>query len=40
MEEYYYGKEPNLFIQQQAFRLEQCRKVIAFAEGEGRNAVF
>lgn len=39
-EEYYYGEEPNVFIQQQAFRLEQCRKVIAFAEGEGRNAVF
>lgn len=39
-EEYYYGEEANLFIQQQAFRLEQCKKVIAFAEGEGRNAVF
>ncbi|MCM3273146.1 class I SAM-dependent methyltransferase [Paenibacillus elgii] len=39
-EEYYYGEEPNVFIQQQAFRLEQCRKVIAFAEGEGRNAAF
>ncbi|XOK64770.1 class I SAM-dependent methyltransferase [Paenibacillus elgii] len=39
-EEYYYGEEPNVFIQQQAFRLEQCSKVIAFAEGEGRNAVF
>lgn len=39
-EEYFYGEEPNVFIQQQAFRLEPCRKVIAFAEGEGRNAVF
>ncbi|PUA35292.1 SAM-dependent methyltransferase [Paenibacillus elgii] len=39
-EEYYYGEEPNVFIQQQAFRLEQCHKVIAFAEGEGRNAAF
>ncbi|WP_429841642.1 class I SAM-dependent methyltransferase [Brevibacillus sp. FIR094] len=39
-EEYYYGEEPNVFIQQQAFRLEQDQKVIAFAEGEGRNAVF
>ncbi|WP_188068320.1 class I SAM-dependent methyltransferase [Brevibacillus brevis] len=39
-EEYYYGEEPNLFIQQQAYRLEQGQKVIAFAEGEGRNAVF
>ncbi|WP_103106372.1 class I SAM-dependent methyltransferase [Brevibacillus reuszeri] len=39
-EEYYYGEEPNVFIQQQAFRLEPRQKVIAFAEGEGRNAVF
>ncbi|GIO08845.1 methyltransferase [Brevibacillus reuszeri] len=39
-EEYYYGEEPNVFIQQQAFRLEPSQKVIAFAEGEGRNAVF
>ncbi|MCE5173656.1 class I SAM-dependent methyltransferase [Paenibacillus profundus] len=39
-EEYMYGEEPNAFIQQQAFRLENCQKVIAFAEGEGRNAVF
>lgn len=39
-DEYMYGEEPNVFIQQQAFRLEQCQKVIAFAEGEGRNAVF
>ncbi len=39
-EEYFYGEEPNVFIQQQAFRLEPYRKVIAFAEGEGRNAVF
>ncbi|MFA4132919.1 MULTISPECIES: class I SAM-dependent methyltransferase [unclassified Brevibacillus] len=39
-EEYYYGEEPNVFIQQQAFRFEQSQKVIAFAEGEGRNAIF
>ncbi|MBG9940937.1 class I SAM-dependent methyltransferase [Brevibacillus formosus] len=39
-DEYYYGEEPNVFIQQQAFRFEQSQKVIAFAEGEGRNAVF
>lgn len=39
-EEYMYGEEPNIFIQQQAFRLEKYQKVIAFAEGEGRNAVF
>ncbi|BAH43847.1 conserved hypothetical protein [Brevibacillus brevis NBRC 100599] len=39
-EEYFYGEEPNVFIEQQAYRLEQGQKVIAFAEGEGRNAVF
>lgn len=39
-EEYWYGEKPNLFIQQQAFRLENYQKVIAFAEGEGRNAVY
>ncbi|WGV57315.1 class I SAM-dependent methyltransferase [Brevibacillus brevis] len=39
-EEYYYGEEPNVFIEQQAYRLEHGQKVIAFAEGEGRNAVF
>ncbi|MGM1047254.1 MAG: class I SAM-dependent methyltransferase [Bacillota bacterium] len=39
-EEYMFGEEANVFIQQQAFRLEKCQKVIAFAEGEGRNAVF
>ncbi|WP_312116417.1 class I SAM-dependent methyltransferase [Brevibacillus reuszeri] len=39
-EEYYYGEEANVFIQQQAFRFEQGQKVIAFAEGEGRNAVY
>lgn len=38
--EYMYGEEPNVFIQQHAFRLEKSQKVIAFAEGEGRNAVF
>lgn len=39
-DDYYYGEEANVFIQQQAFRLEACKKIIAFAEGEGRNAVF
>ncbi|HDR7636741.1 SAM-dependent methyltransferase [Bacillus cereus] len=39
-DEYYYGEEPNTFIQEQAFRLANYTKVIAFAEGEGRNAVF
>lgn len=39
-DEYYYGEEPNTFIREQAFRLADNNKVIAFAEGEGRNAVF
>ncbi|MGG4398366.1 class I SAM-dependent methyltransferase [Paenibacillus thiaminolyticus] len=39
-EDYYYGEEANVFIQQQAFRLEAGKKIIALAEGEGRNAVF
>ncbi|PQZ57704.1 SAM-dependent methyltransferase [Bacillus sp. MYb209] len=38
--EYFYGEEPNIFIQEQAFRLVNHNKVIAFAEGEGRNAIF
>ena len=35
-----FGEEPNTFIKEQAFRLANHNKVIAFAEGEGRNAVF
>lgn len=39
-ETYAYGEEPNVFIKEQAKRLEPNQKVIAFAEGEGRNAVY
>jgi 2-polyprenyl-3-methyl-5-hydroxy-6-metoxy-1,4-benzoquinol methylase len=39
-EQYVYGEEPNLFIKNQANRLEKARKVVCFAEGEGRNAVY
>lgn len=39
-DEYFYGEEPNVFIKEQAFRLINHNKVIAFAEGEGRNAIF
>ncbi|MBT2641397.1 class I SAM-dependent methyltransferase [Bacillus sp. ISL-41] len=39
-EQYVYGEEPNLFIKKQADRLEKGRKVVCFAEGEGRNAVY
>ncbi|SFE83753.1 class I SAM-dependent methyltransferase [Alteribacillus iranensis] len=39
-EEYVYGVTPNLFIQEQAHRLTESSTVAAFAEGEGRNAVY
>ncbi|WP_394140499.1 class I SAM-dependent methyltransferase [Cytobacillus oceanisediminis] len=39
-EEYVYGEEPNEFIREQAYRLEGRKRIVAFAEGEGRNAVF
>ena len=39
-EQYVYGEEPNEFIRSQAFRLQVNKKIVAFAEGEGRNAVF
>lgn len=38
-EEFVYGKEPNHFIQEIAPQL-QAGKVLAIAEGEGRNAVY
>ncbi|WP_289355507.1 class I SAM-dependent methyltransferase [Paenibacillus sp. S-12] len=38
--EYYYGEEPNAFIREQAYRLDSHKRIIAFAEGEGRNAVY
>lgn len=39
-DQYVYGEEPNLFIKNQANRLDKGRKVVCFAEGEGRNAVY
>lgn len=39
-EDYMYGEEPNIFIKSYASQLEGLKKVAAFAEGEGRNAVF
>lgn len=39
-EQYVYGKEPNQFIQSKISVLENCHNIVAFAEGEGRNAVF
>lgn len=38
--EYYYGEEPNAFIREQAYRFDSHKRIIAFAEGEGRNAVY
>ncbi|MCM3121889.1 class I SAM-dependent methyltransferase [Mesobacillus sp. AQ2] len=39
-EQYVYGEEPNQFIKEQAHRLGKGSKIVAFAEGEGRNAVY
>lgn len=38
--EYIFGEKPNAFIQEFAYQLEGLKNVAAFAEGEGRNAVF
>lgn len=39
LDEYVYGEQPNAFIAEQAHRFKGER-IVAFAEGEGRNAVF
>ncbi len=39
-EEYVFGEEPNAFIKNNAFHLKGLENVAAFAEGEGRNAVY
>lgn len=39
-EEYVYGEAPNVFIKQQSHLFKQNMKVLAIAEGEGRNAVW
>lgn len=39
-EEYLFGTEPNAFLASQAFRLEPKMKVLAVADGGGRNAVW
>lgn len=38
--EYIYGEQPNTFIKNFAQHLEDYRTVAAYAEGEGRNAVY
>lgn len=39
-EEYVYGEEANLFLQKYSHLIPTSSHVAAFAEGEGRNAVF
>lgn len=39
LNEYAYGEQPNAFIEEQAYRFKGER-IAAFAEGEGRNAVY
>jgi SAM-dependent methyltransferase len=38
--EYIFGTEPNIFLQQQAYRLQASQHVLAVADGEGRNGVW
>lgn len=38
--DYLFGTEPNAFLASQAFRLEPKMKVLAVADGEGRNGVW
>lgn len=39
-DEYVYGEEPNQFVKQQAHLFKQGMRLLAIAEGEGRNAVW
>ncbi|MDR3391041.1 MAG: class I SAM-dependent methyltransferase [Sulfuriferula sp.] len=38
--EFIFGTEPNVFLQQQAYRLTAGQRVLAVADGEGRNGVW
>ncbi|WP_124949507.1 SAM-dependent methyltransferase [Sulfuriferula thiophila] len=38
--EFIFGTEPNVFLTQQAFRLTPGQRVLAVADGEGRNGVW
>ncbi|WP_338451073.1 class I SAM-dependent methyltransferase [Niallia oryzisoli] len=40
MENYVYGKEPNVFLAEMQRKLQIKGRALAIAEGEGRNAVF
>lgn len=37
---FYYGTEPNSFLQEQEARLPRNSRILCLAEGEGRNAVY
>jgi cyclopropane fatty-acyl-phospholipid synthase-like methyltransferase len=39
-DEYFFGLEPNEFLRSQSYRLSPGQKVLAIADGEGRNGVF
>ena len=38
--EFIFGTTPNLFLQQQAYRLTAGQRVLAVADGEGRNGIW
>lgn len=39
-EEYLFGREPNAFLKGETYRFQNGAKVLAIADGEGRNGVF
>jgi len=39
-ETYFYGKEPNTFLVEQAGGLPSASRILCLAEGEGRNVVY
>lgn len=38
--EYFFGQQPNEFLRSQSYRLTPGQKVLALADGEGRNGVW
>ncbi len=38
-DEYHYGTEPNAFLVREAHRIAPGARVLAVADGEGRNGV-
>ena len=39
-EDYVFGTQPNAFLTREAHRLKETSRVLAIADGEGRNSVF